>query len=82
MAKRFVEVAYKCSCMTAEAIVHVPERHRADDLGEWVGETVGTIISIDHRQRSPLCQSRVMEYAKFPVPKDGGHIGEAQGGTA
>lgn len=66
--------------MTSESVVHVPERHSADDIVYWVEQVVGQAISTDHRARSPLCQATKMEYAK--IPADGEFIGQGKGGTA
>jgi hypothetical protein len=61
--------------MPAEVEVYVRERGFREDIGEWL-EAMQSVITLDHRNRSPLCLSNVMEYAKIPAPRDGERIGD------
>lgn len=56
-------------------MVAVADRRNDQDIVDWVGNTVGHAIADDHRKRSPLCMSNVMEYAKFEVDPAGGPLG-------
>lgn len=76
---RWIEVRYKCFCMTAEASVHVHGRDGTEEIMEFM-ERVQRALGEDHLRRSPLCQRTTMEYAKTPV--EGNVIGGAAGGTA
>lgn len=76
---RWTEIKYKCSCMTAETSIQVPERGKAEDIRDFMNR-VQLAIGKDHRERSPLCLATKMEYAKVPV--EGDVIGGAVGGTA
>lgn len=53
---RWVEIPYKCRCMSAEATIHVEERRVAEDILEFIGR-VQAAVGEDHRKRSPFCLS-------------------------
>lgn len=77
---RYVEVIYKCKCLTGEITVQVPERDITDDVAEWVRVTIAGVVGADHRARSPLCMLDKVEYVK--IPADGDFLGQAKGGNA
>jgi hypothetical protein len=62
-----VIVIYKCTCMTEEATIAVPERREDEDVGVWVQSVVGSALLLHHRENSPNCRSQVTEYVKIPI---------------
>lgn len=80
---RYVEVVYRCRCMPGDAAVQVRERLSHDTADWWVRHVMAHAITVDHRRRSPLCQSEKMMYAKIRMPSaPDAPIGAAEGGTA
>ena len=60
-------VLYRCSCLTEDAKVEVPERRPAEDIVLWVEQVVGSRLGQDHTKRSPKCRETTMTYVKIPV---------------
>lgn len=69
-----MDILYKCTCMTAEVSVAVPDRQKDEDIRDWMLK-VGIAISADHQIRNPICGATSMEYAKIPMPENAPFIG-------
>jgi hypothetical protein len=65
-----VIVLYRCSCLTEDAQVEVPERVPALGVGPWVEQVVAARIGQDHARRSPACRETTMSYVKIPIDGD------------
>lgn len=76
---KWIEVRYKCRCMSQEVRLQVRARDKHEEILDFM-EKVQASIGDDHHSRSPLCMATTMEYAKVPVDDD--MIGGASGGTA
>lgn len=70
-----VEVAYKCTCAPVEVLLQVPFRREDEDLREWMESIVGAACYLDHRQRSPSCPSKNVEYVKVNSPDNAPFVG-------
>lgn len=66
---------FKCACQPEEIAVEVPDRTEGQDVGDWVGNTVGLAIGEEHRRRSPFCRRATTEYVKIPMPENAPFIG-------
>jgi hypothetical protein len=75
---RWIDVPYKCRCMTAEVAIPVVERNAAENIVDFVTR-VQYAVSDDHKKRLPLCAYDTMEYVK--IPADGDVVGRAKGGV-
>lgn len=76
---RWIEIKYKCRCLKDEVSFQIRERLDDEDIMRYMNH-VQHAIGVDHNNRSPLCISTTLEYAKIPV--QGEKIGGALGGTA
>lgn len=65
----WIDVVYKCHCMSKEATLPIAARNRNEDILDFMGR-IGVAIGNDHRKRSPLCKATHMEYAKIPIEGD------------
>jgi hypothetical protein len=70
-----VNVSYKCSCMTEEAIVAVADRIEGQDIMDWMDGEVGPALGRDHTARSPLCRETKTQYLKIAIDPGGGQLG-------
>lgn len=70
-----MDVRYKCRCMANEVTIDVHDREEGEDVVDWMKGCVVVEVSLDHGNRSPLCQERKMEYVKLPYDSETGRIG-------
>lgn len=71
-----IEIEYTCKpCGVHDAKVQVRARWPAEDVSSWMN-TVGLVITTDHRRRSPMCDATHITHAKIPLPAGGGRVGD------
>lgn len=77
--QRWVEIRYKCVCMSRERSFQVTERGASEEVLDFMNR-VQRALAKDHRKFSPMCTSATVAETRVPAP--GGRIGGAEGGTA
>lgn len=61
-----VDVFYRCSCMTDEGSLEVPERLPTMELEEWL-DVVRTLLYRHHAPDHPSAEQKItMTYVKLP----------------
>lgn len=65
---------WKCRCLAKEVEISLRPRGPIEDISVWM-EDIREAVTIDHRERSPLCSSEMLEYLKIPLLKE--RIGDA-----
>lgn len=66
---RWIDVKYKCRCMSEERTLPIGARDQAEPILEFM-ERLQSSIGYDHHRRSPLCIATKIEYVKVPVEGD------------
>lgn len=71
-----MKVLYHCKCMKKgeEREVEVMSRDPEVVVTAWLNTVVRPAISKDHREKSPTCQRKKMDYIKIPH-KEGEPVG-------
>jgi hypothetical protein len=60
---------YSCTCMKGEVSFEMPARGDGQDTADWMKHDVTPALSADHRRRSPLCVSKMVQKLKIPNPE-------------
>ena len=72
-----IEIVYTCgTCPVQDVKVAVDERTPAQDVVQWMRETVMPAVRIDHIQRAPFCEATSVTKLMIPKPIGTDRVGD------
>lgn len=72
-----ITVPYKCKCMRDENVFQMQQRQDGEEIADFM-KRVESAVTFSHRNHSPLCAEKALEYIKIPLDETNGIVGRRE----